>query len=254
MLPKLLVPLVAIILCVLSTGPASALEVWSGRDLAFAKPDSADWTLPENQDRITASVWLTRAHNRGLFNIAQEDTYTVQVSPLDTEWATGDAVDWESLTFAPWQTWNGGLPPSMVGLDAVVHLISDDIYLDIRFESWTAGNGGGGFSYLRASAPTVGVGDRPPVPTATLTAAPNPFNPATTLRFTLADQQPVRLTLYDARGRTVRTLVDELRPAGSQAIRWDGRDDDGRTVAAGTYVARLQAGSLTAATAVTLLP
>jgi hypothetical protein len=234
-------------------GTASALTIWSGRDHAFAKPDSADWTLPENQDRITASVWLTRANSRGLFNIAQEDTYTTPVSPLDTEWATGDAVDWESLTFAPWRVWNGGLPPSMVGVDAVVHLISDDIYLDIRFESWTEANGGGGFSYLRASPP-VGVGDDLPRPPAALTAAPNPFNPATTLRFALAAEHPVRLALYDARGRCIRTLIDGPRPAGNHAVRWDGRDDGGRTVAAGTYLARLQAGDLTGATAVTLLP
>ena len=36
----------------------------------FTKQDSADWTLPENQDRITSSIWITRKHNQSIFNIA----------------------------------------------------------------------------------------------------------------------------------------------------------------------------------------
>jgi hypothetical protein len=231
---------------------APALEVWSGRTFVFTKPDGADWTSPANQDRLTDAVWLTRADRRGLFNIAQEDTFTRLVSPQDTEWATGNAVDWPSLTFTPWQTWNGSFPPAMVGVDAVVHLISDDIYVDIRFESWTSGNLGGGFSYTRATAPATGVATLPAADT-WLRAAPNPFNPATVLRFALAHGQRARLVLYDSRGRVVRTLIDEERGSGEQAVRWDGRDDAGRAVAAGTYVARLRTDAGTDARALTLV-
>lgn len=139
-----------------TTAPASAQEVWSGTDVYFEKPSYADWTDPENQDRITASVWITRKNTQGIFNIAQEKGYTRHLSPTDTEWATGDAVAWESLTFQSWEDWAGGVPPNTVGVDAVVHLISDDVYLDIRFESWVLGDeeGGGGFAYRRASDPT----------------------------------------------------------------------------------------------------
>lgn len=238
-------------LAVLASLPAEALEVWSGRTFTFAKPDSADWTQPENQDRLTDAVWLTRGHNRGLFNLAQEDGYTVLVSPQDTEWATGDAADWAQLTFAPWQIWNGGVPPDMVGVDAVVHLISDDIYIDIRFESWTAANGGGGFSYTRATGPMVPV-DRVTAAGPALRAAPNPFNPATVLRFELVDDAPVALTLHDARGRKVRALLAGTLAAGAHAARWDGRDDAGRAVAAGTYIARLQTPAAVATTRLTL--
>jgi hypothetical protein len=132
------------------SGSAAAQEVWSGRDVFFQKADYADHTLPQNQDRISDAVRLTRADAQGIFNIAQEGAYIAFVSPADTEWATGDAADWQSLTFQPWQAWNQGYPPGMVGLDAVVHLVSEDIYVDIRFESWTAGGLGGGFSYYRA--------------------------------------------------------------------------------------------------------
>ncbi len=133
---------------------ASAQEVWSGRTYVFEKADYADWTQPENQDRLTDRVWITRANSQGIFNIALEDHYFPYVSPQDTEWATGDAANWASLAFTDWQTWTAGLPPNTVGVDAVVHLVTDDIYVDIRFESWTAAAQGGGFRYLRGVSPT----------------------------------------------------------------------------------------------------
>jgi hypothetical protein len=127
--------------------------IWSGPDLTFSKADLADWTLPVNQDRLTDNIWITRKSNQGLFNIKQEAGYTHDASPIGTEWAYGSAANWSSLTFTDWETW-AYPPPSMVGQNAVLHLIADDIYLDIKFLSWTSTASGGGFSYVR-STPTV---------------------------------------------------------------------------------------------------
>jgi len=71
-------------------------------------------------------------------------------------------------------------------------------------------------------------------------AAPNPFNPATTLRFSLPAAGHAELKLFDVQGRLVRTLIDGHREAGPGEIRWDGRDRSGRRVASGTYYARLE--------------
>jgi len=67
---------------------------------------------------------------------------------------------------------------------------------------------------------------------------PNPFNPATTFRFTLPAVEHVRLTVYDAMGRRVATVLDGPREAGRHALRWQA---DG--LASGTYFARIEAGS-----------
>jgi hypothetical protein len=75
---------------------------------------------------------------------------------------------------------------------------------------------------------------------------PNPFNPQTVLPFVLPAPGPAELTIYDAAGRRVRTLVSEVLPAGKQSISWDGTDSTGRAVASGTYYARLMAGGQTA--------
>lgn len=69
---------------------------------------------------------------------------------------------------------------------------------------------------------------------------PNPAAGATLLRYTLAHAGPVELAIFDVAGRCVRLLQHELSPAGAQTLRWDGADDRGRRVAAGTYFARLR--------------
>jgi hypothetical protein len=74
---------------------------------------------------------------------------------------------------------------------------------------------------------------------------PNPFNPTTVIKFSIASDQPVRLVVYDVAGRRVRTLVDERRRANIYSVSWDGRNDQGQRVASGVYFYRLTAGKFT---------
>lgn len=83
--------------------------------------------------------------------------------------------------------------------------------------------------------------------------SPNPFNASTTVLFSLDRAASVRLRIYDAAGRLVRTLVDEVRPAGPHTVLWDGRDEGGRFAASGAYVCRLEAGPSMRMTRMTLL-
>ncbi len=71
---------------------------------------------------------------------------------------------------------------------------------------------------------------------------PNPFNPSTTIAFALPERQHVRLDIYNLAGRRVRRLLAADVPAGHHRVRWQGRDDAGRALAAGTYLYRLEAG------------
>jgi len=72
--------------------------------------------------------------------------------------------------------------------------------------------------------------------------SPNPFNPYTTIRFSLESASLTRLMIYDVQGRIVRRLVDGVRRAGSHAIVWDGRDGTGNAVPSGIYLYRLESG------------
>lgn len=75
---------------------------------------------------------------------------------------------------------------------------------------------------------------------------PNPFNPSAVITFSLERQGRMRLEILDLRGHRVRTLLDEVRPAGRGQTSWDGRDDRGRVLAAGLYLVRMAAGGFTA--------
>jgi hypothetical protein len=74
---------------------------------------------------------------------------------------------------------------------------------------------------------------------------PNPFNPLTTIRFTLAGRADVTLTIYDVRGRAVATLVHRSLNAGDHAYLWDGKNTAGDAVDSGVYFCRLVSGNQT---------
>lgn len=74
---------------------------------------------------------------------------------------------------------------------------------------------------------------------------PNPFNPATTIGFSLNRTDRVSLRIYDSSGRHVRTLVDRRMTPGTYSESWDGREADGRKAASGVYLFRLTAGKRT---------
>ncbi|MEJ2720863.1 MAG: FlgD immunoglobulin-like domain containing protein [bacterium] len=74
---------------------------------------------------------------------------------------------------------------------------------------------------------------------------PNPFNPTTTISFTLPESTPAMLSIYDVAGALVRTLMDETVAAGYQKRTWDGKDDRGEQVSSGVYFYRLTAGKRT---------
>jgi C1A family cysteine protease len=64
---------------------------------------------------------------------------------------------------------------------------------------------------------------------------PNPFNATTTINYSLPENSPVKIVIYDLFGRSVKELRNSLEPAGYKSVTWDGRDDSGRLVASGVY-------------------
>jgi hypothetical protein len=88
----------------------------------------------------------------------------------------------------------------------------------------------------------VGPGDEAPAPVVFHRNFPNPFNPTTTLEFSLLRADRVRLRLFDLRGHLLRTLVDNQFPVGRHGVTWDGRTEMGEELPSGVYIVRLEAG------------
>jgi hypothetical protein len=84
-------------------------------------------------------------------------------------------------------------------------------------------------------------------------AAPNPFAQRSTMAFDLPQSSVVRLGVYDAAGRLVRTLADETLSAGKHERAWDRSDLRGRSVSAGVYFVRLEAAGFAATEKIVVL-
>jgi hypothetical protein len=148
---------------------AVAATIWNGPMIAFEKVAFASPTLEASQDRITDGVWITRGSSSGIYNAARESLYAGS-SPEDTEWAWDlagfnsglsiTATHYENLEFNDWAIAHGGSgggPLGTVGTPGVLHLISEDIYIDIVMTGWGQRSSSGGyFSYSRSTVPEPG--------------------------------------------------------------------------------------------------
>ena len=97
-----------------------------------------------------------------------------------------------------------------------------------------------GFNRLALPAP-VQLQTRPAV-FALASNYPNPFNPATTIKYSLPQAADVELTVYNVLGQPVRTLVAEHQSAGRYVVEWDATNDSGHSLSSGMYFYRLAAG------------
>jgi hypothetical protein len=94
--------------------------------------------------------------------------------------------------------------------------------------------------FAAPDGPTVGIdGEGRPQVLILYPGAPNPFRGETVLRFGLPAEAQVELLIYDITGRRVKTLARGRFEGGRHSVRWNGRDDGGRALAPGLYLARL---------------
>ncbi len=74
---------------------------------------------------------------------------------------------------------------------------------------------------------------------------PNPFNSATTIDYSIPRQLPVTIDIYNLLGQKVKSIIDEVKPAGNYTAIWDGTDSNNRSASTGVYYYRISAGNMT---------
>jgi hypothetical protein len=205
---------IKVLLLVFVSTSARAGLVWNGPLITYTQPGT-DTTQPANQDRLTPHVWLTRTNSSGLFN-AFSETFADAPSPADTEWAFGTPDQYRSLTFSNWLGWlNGQSPTNLVGKQAVLHLISEDIYVSMKFTLW-ASKGAGGFAYQRSTPPVL-----PTIWNANVTAGQVLFNYSTIPLSTYVVDTSVDLVNWTpAVTNVAASTVLQFQESSSSAVRF----------------------------------
>ena len=82
---------------------------------------------------------------------------------------------------------------------------------------------------------------------------PNPFNPATTIRYDLPEASKTELAVYNVVGQMIQTLVSAEQKAGEYQVTWDGKDGFGKDVASGIYYYVFRAGDFKSVKSMVLL-
>lgn len=158
----------SLLLLLASALPLPAATVWTSADsrvstITFAKPPFVDHQDPRYQNHVSRSVIIAREDDHGIFNALAPTGPQLRrggdATVTGTRWAFAgrrgnpigsafDARHFENLNFTSWGLAHGASPVSVIGLPAVLHLVEENIYLDLRMTHW--GRGDGAFSYERA--------------------------------------------------------------------------------------------------------
>ncbi|KQC10331.1 MAG: hypothetical protein APR54_12115 [Candidatus Cloacimonas sp. SDB] len=82
---------------------------------------------------------------------------------------------------------------------------------------------------------------------------PNPFNPTTMIKYSIPDDSPVELAIYNIKGQKIKTLIDGWQSKGLHDVLWDGKDNNDKSVASGIYFYKINFNNKTDIRKMTLL-
>jgi hypothetical protein len=222
---------------------------------ATVVPTVADSTIDNGMYWSVFFVRATTASPGAFFDSAPDSGYSVDnLEPqapqglLVAHGGSGNELSWAPCPdedFRFFKIYRGEAPDFVPEPNAVVHTTVASSWIDpnggsTSYYRISAVDFSGNESALSAAAAVTGVGDIPDRSVALEQNVPNPFNPTTSISFTLLRDANVRLDIFDNRGRLVRELVSGPRPAGRQTAIWDGRGDDGLPAGSGVYFYRLE--------------
>ena len=164
---------------------------------------------------------------------------------------SGNQLTWDPAPEPDFQYFNiyrDTDPGFIPGPENLVEATASTDWTDPEYDGWdmqykvTAVDHVGNESDPASIAGATAVDDNPGIPErfALHQNVPNPFNPTTSIRYDVpSGGGHVTLKIYDVAGRLVRTLVDQAQTPGEKTVRWNGRNQQGRSVASGVYFYRM---------------
>jgi hypothetical protein len=216
-----------------TTPPVTGANPHSGikeaASFASINPPNNDWMIsPLLHNPIELQFWA-----RSFTDQYGLERFRVGVSTTGTNPTDFTIISGENPVEAP-VTWTGYTYPLTDYMDS-------DIYIGIQCISNNA------FMFLvddvmvRSATPVDDV-IIPVLATELQSNYPNPFNPETTIRYSVKETSPVTIEVYNLKGQLIRTLVNEVKTAGNYSVVWNGRDSHNQPVSSGVYFYKMNAG------------
>jgi hypothetical protein len=210
--------------------------VYNLSDLGLAR-DSSVWVYDVDSGELTRIAEIDRDRARAHALRADQGNSSVPSSDVPGGWESSGIIDAEE--YLGRGSWLLNIEAHSLRIVPVEETVQGG---QICYVQWTPQPGVGA-----PDGPDLSTRDAGATPAGyALTAEPNPFNPATAIRFRLPAAMAVSLRIYDASGRLVRALVDGTLAAGQHEVAWNGRDDRGAGVSSGVYFYSFAAGELRA--------
>jgi hypothetical protein len=177
-----------------------------------------------------------------LINGYLNNSPTVRHIFITPQWQQDLPVD--SVVLTGW----GSLPPS-------VSLLSDRAWIAMAGGRDNQGNNATVFlqGVVIADTPNPDPDPQAPAMLCLDNCSPNPFNPSTSISFSLPLAGKATISVYDLRGRKIATIMDSDMPVGKHSITWNGKDSKGKDMASGVYILHLDAGGKHHSRKVTLM-
>jgi hypothetical protein len=211
----------------------------AGLTLPEAPEQNNQHTVPQitledasSSDQMAQIIELGSNQNPN-FTIGDDQSYSMEATQLFTMNHQGE----EMLTnLAPLDNQND------VSEQFSLNIVDEEIFvlskiIDSEFkEAW---------HYSRITKEMTGNENEINTPISNLRNYPNPFNPTTTISFSIAKSEDVKLTVYNTKGQVVKTLINMKMNSGKHSIQWSGKDNSNNAVSSGVYFYRLETGSKT---------
>ncbi len=222
-----------------TTPPITTLTPHGGAKMAASfcstTPPNNDWMIAPNVHLGTGSAlrFYARSHNStyGLERFRVGISTLPTIIPQGFQYITGPnyveaPVNWTEYVYdlSAYDNQNVWIGIRCVSNNAFVFYVDD---VTIHANGGSVGNDDPG---------------APAIATELKGNYPNPFNPSTTISFSVKEAVPVEIGIYNVKGQLVKTLVNGEKASGSHSIVWDGRDNSGQSVSSGVYYYKMNAG------------
>lgn len=204
----------------------------------------SEWINLPPDNSVYWSLWIQGSNDKVTWT-----PWKNAIFPLEFSGGTPQCVDSLWYEFDPYDTVRTGVTPNTRYIRLGIRIRDEKaidgcqcggpLYLGVDTEGLYLDNIGVYYVYTISGVEQVS-GAALPTRTQIRRAFPNPFNPSTTVEFSVPKAGPVRVGIFDIRGSRVATLVNEAMSPGIYRVRWNGKDTSGVDAASGVYYAQIQ--------------